>query len=127
MSEIGRLIRAIRRSVRVRDRTFPVGTVRYRCRQCAISIKVTLARGVALPSRHGVNDLRAPAPTTIPCGFCGDQLEIDESTYKQEDGIELLRPYLRVPSQRAGVDMMARGVVEAQVVRDDLEFEHEQR
>ena len=116
MSEVGRLIDRARKAVRVRERTQPVGRVRYRCSMCSMSIWVTVARGVVLPSKRGADDVRAPAPQAISCGYCGDDMFIDESSYEAPDEIALETPYLRVPSRSATAGIAASRRFEAQLV-----------
>lgn len=119
MSQAGRLIRAVRRSVPVRDRTKPTGMVRYTCSKCMMSVRVTIACGVELPGRRR-EGVFAVAPKVLDCAFCEGDLELDESTWQPAD--KLVTPYLRVPSKRAPKIVRA-GALHAQLVTDDDRYE----
>lgn len=121
MNEVSRRIRAVRRTLRVRERTHLVDAVTYCCPQCGMRQRVSLARGVASPDRvapevYGL----VPAPKSIPCRHCDEQMRFVSGSLEQRaEGLSVRQPYLRVPSRRAAAKMAESGVLEAQLVRPE--------
>lgn len=122
MNEIARLVRAVRRTVRVRERTLLVGSVLYVCDTCQMQMRVGLARGVAPPDFPAPEAIdMVPPPPEAPCRFCSNgRYQIVRDSYEERiEGLSMSQPYLRVPSRRATALLAGAGRFEAQLVMPD--------
>lgn len=121
MNDILRRIRAVRRTMRVRDRTTIVGSISYTCEYCAMGMRVQLAKGVASPDRiapevYGL----IPAPAKFPCTLCEGQMCFDPGSHDEHAaGLSIARPYFRIPSRKAALELASNDAFHAQLVMPD--------
>jgi hypothetical protein len=120
-----RMIDAVRRIIRVRDRTLLVSTITYSC-DCGMGRRVALAKGVVAPDARVVSGEEIPAPREIPCSGgaydmgCDGMATYDVGSFeKRVSGLTTSEAYLRVPSRRAGGRLGHAGRFEAQLVEPE--------
>ena len=92
-----------------------VGVLQYQCERCDMKVSVGMAIGVVPPADDYEGSV-VPAPEKIECSYCGAEMEYIEGSYSPVVSSDMSYRYLRVPSRRAGAEMVRDGRFEAQLV-----------